>query len=176
VVLLLDRFPFHCWTDKTRTPPQEYWSIVLPVLLTEPGLAAPPATAISRAWLFDPGTRGEAFAWRQHIVDASLDPDLDRLPNSVAITSALGGKELLPICAADLWLVSNLPALGGTPWHLELLPGLPYRDGPQFPDPEFHRPLIGLRPLLRAGLKVELEFAQKTVSIWVPDKPGIVGS
>jgi hypothetical protein len=39
------------------------------------------------------------------------------------------------------------------------------------PDPEFHQPLRGLHPLLRAGLKVELDFAQETTSVWIPDGP-----
>lgn len=169
VPLFLDRFPFHCWTDRTRTPPQEHWSAVLPVLLTEPGLAAPPANASPQLWVFDTGTRGEAFAWRQHLLGAGLDPDVDRLPSPVLITAAVGGKEALPVCAADLWLVSNLPAFQGAPWHLELLPGLPFRDLATLPDPEFHRPLVGMRALLRARLRAELDFAGKALSLWTPD-------
>jgi hypothetical protein len=167
--LFIDRLPFHCWVDQTRTPPQPHWSIVLSILLTEPGLTVPPATATAQVWVFDTGTRGEAFAWRHHLVSAGLDPDVDRLPLPVTITSALAGRESLPVRRALLWLVSNLPALAGTPWRLELLPGLPFRDVATLPDPEFHRPLLGLRPLLRAGLRIELEFAQKTLSLWTPD-------
>jgi hypothetical protein len=173
VPLFLDRFPFHCWTDHTRIPPQEHWSVVLPVVLTEPGLATPLPAAPTQLRVFDTGTRGEAFAWRQHLVSAGLDPDTDRYPQSVTITSAVGGKEALPIRPALLWLVSNLPAFQGTPWRLELLPGLPFRDAPNYPDPEFHRPLLGLRPLLRTGLKVELDFARKTVCLWTPDSPDV---
>lgn len=169
--LFLDRFPFHCWTDHTRTPPKEHWSVVLPVVLTAPALSAPPDWATPRLWVFDTGTRGEAFAWRQHLLDAGLDPNINRWPSPVLITSAVGGKETLPICVVDLWLVSNLPGLAGTPWQLELEPGLPFRDVPHLPDPEFHRPLLGLRPLLRAGLKVDLDFAQKTVSVWARRAP-----
>ena len=37
------------------------------------------------------------------------------------------------------------------------------------PDPEFHRPLVGMRALLRARLRVELDFVGKTLSLWTPD-------
>jgi hypothetical protein len=146
--------------------------VVLPVLLSEPGVPVPPPSAAPRLWLFDSGTRGEAFAWRQHLLDAGLDPTFDLYPRPVIISSSAGGKQAMPIRRALLWLVSNLPTLQNSPYRLELLPGLPFRDVPQLPDPQFHRPLIGLRPLLRAGLKIELNFAQKTVSVWVPDTVG----
>ena len=42
--------------------------------------------------------------------------------------------------------------------------GLP----PGLPDPQFHRPLIGLRAL-RAGLKVDIDCGHATVSVWVPE-------
>jgi hypothetical protein len=171
VPLFLDRLPFRRWTDNTRTPPREHWSVVLPVLLTEPGLTAPPTNASLHEWVFDTGTRGEAFAWRQHILAAGLNPDADRLPSPVRVTSAAGGKETLPVCAADLWLISNLSA-PPAPWHMELLPGPPFRDVPALPDPEFHRPLVGMRALLRARLRVELDFDGKTLSLWTPDDAG----
>src|SRR5258707_1105858 len=36
--LFIDRLPFSSWTDQTRTPPLTYWSVSLPVLLTDPVL------------------------------------------------------------------------------------------------------------------------------------------
>jgi hypothetical protein len=36
------------------------------------------------------------------------------------------------------------------------------------PDPEFHRALVGMRPLVRAGLKLEIDFANRAVSLWTP--------
>jgi hypothetical protein len=51
---------------------------------------------------------------------------------------------------------------------LENPPGIPFRDVPQNPDPQFQRPLIGMRALRRAGLLIELEFGSDTVSIWTP--------
>jgi hypothetical protein len=172
VPLFLDRLPFHCWTDHTRSPPQEHWSVVLPVVLSDPGLPAPSANAVPRLWLFDTGTRGEAFVWRQHLLGAGLDPELKRQPHAVAITSVVGGKETVPVRAALLWLVSNLPALQGKPFPLELPHGVPFRDVPALPDPEFHRPVLGMRPLLRARLRVELDFAGRALSLWTPDEAG----
>jgi hypothetical protein len=169
VPLFLDRFPFHCWTDHTRTPPQEHWAVVLPVLLTEAGLPAPPGDAAPQLWVFDTGARGEAFAWRHHLLSAGLDPNTERLLPPRTITSAVGGKELVPVRRALVWLVSNLPPLQGQPYPLELKDGLPFRDVPALPDPQFHRPLLGLRPLLRAGLRVDLDFRAKALSLWTPD-------
>jgi hypothetical protein len=170
--LFIDRAPFHCWIDQTRTPPQQHWSVVLPVLVTEEGLPAPPAHASPQDWVFDTGNRGEAFAWRQHLLDADLDPDVRRDLGVVTVTSAFGSKAQLPIRLVDLWLVSNLPTFQGQPWRLELDPGLPFRDVATLPDPNFHRPLIGLRALRRAGLLVEVNCRQDTVSVWTPDVTG----
>jgi hypothetical protein len=69
---------------------------------------------------------------------------------------------------ADLWLVSNLLPLRDKPFRLALDPGAAFRNVLQRPDPEFHRPLVGIRPLLRAGLTVTINFAGATVSVWVP--------
>jgi hypothetical protein len=40
---------------------------------------------------------------------------------------------------------------------------------PTIPDPEFQRPLIGIRALRSAGLRAEIDFRQDTISIWTPD-------
>jgi hypothetical protein len=171
VPLFIDRLSFHCWTDNTRNPPKEHWSIVLPVVLTEAGLSAPPPTAKPYQWVFDTGNRGEAFAWRQHLLDAGLNPDVERPSTTVAITSAFGDKEAVPVRWVLLWLQSNLPALEGQPYRLELPHGLPFRDVPTLPDPQFHRPVLGMRPLLRARVRVELDFAARTLSLWTPEPP-----
>src|SRR5262245_25943864 len=98
--LFIADLPFHRWTDDTRTPPQYHWTIVLPVLLTEPGLTAPPAGAPVQEWAFDTANRGEAFAWRHHLVSAGLDPGSSRLSASVRIATALGRQEEVPIRSA----------------------------------------------------------------------------
>ena len=81
--------------------------------------------------------------------------------------SAFGERVDLPICSADLWLFSNLPALRHVPFRLTLDPGITFQDA-QAPASDFHRPLIGMGALLRAGLKVQIDFARATVSIWTP--------
>jgi len=62
VPLFIDRLPFHCWTDSTRTPPLPQWTIVLPIVLTEPMLLQPPSPTTATDWALDTGNRGEAFA------------------------------------------------------------------------------------------------------------------
>ncbi len=73
--LFIDRLPFHCWTDSTRPPSLSHWTIVLPVVLTEPMLLNPPSVTTATDWVLDTGIRGEAFAWRHHLIQAGINPD-----------------------------------------------------------------------------------------------------
>jgi hypothetical protein len=169
VRLFIDRLPFHYWEDRTRTPPLGYWTIVLPFLLAEPNLLAPPAGLAPENWVMDTGNRGEGYAWRHHLILAGLDPDQNRLAHPVTITAVVGGKTSVPIRQADLWLVSNLPALANQPYRIALQRGLPFQDVTTIPDPYFQRPLVGIRALRSAGLRVEIDFAHDTISVWTPD-------
>jgi hypothetical protein len=169
VPLFIDRLAFNYWEDRTRTPPLGYWTVILPVLLTEPNLSAPPAGLVPQEWVLDTGNRGEGYAWRQHLILAGLDPDQNRLASPVAITAVVGVKARVPARNADLWLVSNLAVLANQPYRLALQRGLPFQDVPTPTDPQFQRPLIGLRALRRAGLRVEIDFANDTISVWTPD-------
>ncbi len=74
----------------------------------------------------------------------------------------------VPLRAADLWLVSNLPAWRGQPYRLELASGIAFRDVGALPNPDSNCPLLGMRALESAGLKVLIDFAGRTVSVWVP--------
>jgi hypothetical protein len=47
---------------------------------------------------------------------------------------------------------------------------LPFHDVPTRPDPQFQRPIIGIRALRAAGLKIEIEFSNDTISVWTPDR------
>jgi len=169
VALYIDHLPFHFWEDRTRTPPLGYWTIVLPIVLAEPNLLALPAGLLPQDWGVDTGNRGEGYAWRQHLIQAGLDPDLNRLANPVVITAVVGGKITVPVRQADLWLVSNIATLRYQAYRIPLQRGLPFQDVPTIPDPEFNRPLIGVRALRRSGLRIEIDFANDTVSVWTPD-------
>jgi hypothetical protein len=169
VPLFIDRLPFRCWTDRTRTPLLEYWSAEVPIIVSERDASRPSPSAHADDWVIDTGNRGVAFAWRHHLLQFGLDPDLRHAPGQVAIVTAMGGRNLVPIRRASLWLVSNLPELQGAPWRIDMIPGIPFRDVPSLPDPHFHRPLIGLRTLRRARLRVELDCDKNTLSVWTPD-------
>jgi hypothetical protein len=166
--LFIDRLPFDHWTDATRSPPLSYWTVILPVMLTEPSLVAPPPVALVQEWVLDTGNRGEAFAWRHHLVQAGLDPDLGRLPQPMTIRTVTG-RASVPVRDVDLWLVSNVPGQPLEPYRIVLHRGLPFQDTPALPDPRFQRPLVGIRALRAARLRVEIDFAQDTVSVWTPD-------
>jgi len=169
--LFIDRYPFHQWTDGTRTPPMTHWSVVLPLILSEGGVLTPPPVAIVQDWVFDTGNRVEAFAWRQHLVQAGLDPDQDHLPIPLTIRT-VSGRIVVPVRDADLWLVSNIPGLQPTTYRIPLHTGLPFNDQQRTPDPEYERPLIGLRALRSAGVRVEIDFANDHISVWTPDVVG----
>jgi hypothetical protein len=138
------------------------------MLLTEPELLSPPPGLLPQDWVLDTGNRGEGFAWRHHLLQAGLDPNLNRLPQSVTITAALGGKLTVPIRKVDLWLVSNRSG-AQLPFRIALHRGLPFIDVPDLPDPKFQCPLIGIRALRSAGLIVGMDFARDTVSVWAPE-------
>lgn len=168
MTLFIHRLPFHVWADNTRTPPLEYWSVRLPVMVTDIALPTPPANAQPQSWTLDTGNTGHAFAWRRHLIDAGLDPDVGR-SGRIGVTSTVSGtKQFVPVRESDLWLVSNIPALAAYPFRIELFPGIPFRDLQTLPDPQLQRPLIGMRALRRAGLLIELDFGSDTVSIWTP--------
>ena len=169
--LFIDRLPFETWTDATRSPPLSYWTVVLPVMLAEPSLLVPPPVARVQMWALDTGNRGEAFAWRHHLLQAGLDPDQGRLPQPMTVRT-ITGKVNVPVRDVDLWLVSMLPGPPLEPYRLVLHRGLPFQDTATIPDPHFQRPLLGIRALRTAGLRVEIDFAQDTVSVWTPDPVG----
>jgi hypothetical protein len=144
VPLFIDQLPFHRWTDRTRTPPLSDWTKVLPIVLTEPTLLNPPSPASSTDWVLDTGNRGEAYAWRHHLIQAGLDPDQGRMPSPMIIRT-VAGRVTVPVRDADLWLVSNVQALHLPPFRMVLRRGLPFYDLASRPDPQFQRPLIGIR-------------------------------
>ncbi|MGO9468580.1 MAG: hypothetical protein ACLQVF_30995 [Isosphaeraceae bacterium] len=129
----------------------------------------PPSVKSATDWVLDTGNRREAFAWRHHLTQAGLDPEQGRMPLSITIRP-VAGRPTVPVRDADLWLVSNIAALRQISFRMVLHRGLPFRDVPSQPDPEFQRPLVGIRALRAAGLKVEIDFLNDTISVWTPDQ------
>src|SRR5436309_3513076 len=117
--LFIDRLPFDSWTDVTRSPPLSYWSVVLPLMVTEPTLIAPPPVSLVQTWVLDTGNRGEAFAWRYHLSQGGLDPDQGRLPQPMTIRTVTG-RATVPVRDVDLWLISNLPGAALQPYRIVL--------------------------------------------------------
>ena len=164
--LFLDRLPLYSWVDESHYPVIRRWSVSLPALLTEPKAGPPVVNAQPHRWVFDPGYTGEAFAWRSHLLEAGLNLTTG-LAGSALTRTALGTEERLIVRKAGIWLVSNLPSFRDHPFRVALLPGVAVHDA-VVSNAEFHRPLLGMRALLRAGLKVRIDFARATVSVWTP--------
>lgn len=165
--LLIDRLPFHRWIDRTRDPPRELWSIRLPVIVSNPGSDAPPIDAKVQEWVFDVGFTAHAFAWRWHLEDAGVDLDLWDVPSNSSVRSSIDNrKEPVKICQVDVWLPQFPRRNDGRVERIET--EVLYRDRSTRPDPQFNRPLLGMRCFMPARAKVEIDFAAKTTSLWWP--------
>jgi hypothetical protein len=110
---------------------------------------------------------GEAFAWRHHLMEAGLNPELSRNGWAYLIPLA-GAPQRFPVRDADIWLVSNIPALRSNPYRIDLRRGITFLDVHSLPNPQSNCPLLGMRALAAAGLKIEIDFPRQTVSVWVP--------
>jgi len=160
VPLFLDRLPL------------ERLAVALPVLIAEPGLDAPPDNTPVQAWALDTGMSGDAFCWRFHLEQAGLDPDSRRFHRLARVTTAvhLDRPVMLHIRKADIWLVSNLDSLRGTPYRIELAQGIVFRDElPPLYTTSEPRSFLGLRALRRARLRLEFDLAAGWLSVWTPD-------
>jgi hypothetical protein len=65
--------------------------------------------------------------------------------------------------------VSNIPALSDQPFLLPLFRGLPFYDR-ESRRPDAVLPLIGVRTLKLARVKIKLDFDALTLSVWVPGR------
>jgi hypothetical protein len=68
-----------------------------------------------------------------------------------------------------IFCIEPLPVSPPDPYRIVLHRGLPFMEVLTIPDPQFQRPLLGIRALRSAGLRVEIDFAHDTVSVWTPD-------
>lgn len=161
--LLVDRLPLHSWIAPGDPAQQPRWSVSLEVIPSNPGLDQPPVGSKPQRWAIDTRFSGEAYAWRHHLVEAGLDPDALR-SGSVLLTPVGGTPARFPTRDADLWLVSNLP--GVKPWRLELDLGIALRDTDRLPDPEVNCPLLGMGALAPSGLRIAVNFAKSSISVW----------
>lgn len=170
VLLFLDRLPVHRWYYDTPNGERACQvSVSVPVLPSDPGPASrPPEGLVPQRWVFDSGCTGEGLVWRRHLADAGVDPARLHGPE---VTLRTANRPLnLRVRKAVLWLFSNIPALQGCPYRLPLNPGIPFRDDawPSADPPDLYPPILGLRPLLRGGVKVEIDARREWASLWVP--------
>jgi hypothetical protein len=143
--------------------------VSVPVIVTNPGLPAPPPRVRPQRWAIDTRFSGEAYAWRHHLIEAGLDPDALRT-GSISLTPVGGSPRPFPLRDADLWLCSNVPALKDRPWRLELDEGIAVREAVRLPNPEVNCPLLGMRALAGSGLVVKIDLAANTLSVWTPGR------
>jgi hypothetical protein len=166
VLLFIDRLPLYTWVPPGTLSPMRLLSASLPVLVSDPG-SSPRSGARPQRWAVDTRFTGEAYAWRHHLEEAGLNPN--RFRGGITYLTPLSGAPLeFPLRRARLWLVSNIPALRGRPYHISLSSGIALRDVPSLPNPQSNCPLLGMRALELSGLKITIDFTERTVSVWVP--------
>ncbi len=166
MLLFLDRLPLYTWSPAAAFSETHLLSVCLPMLLTDPDRTPHPRTKPQR-WALDTRFTAEAFAWRHHLVEAGLNPD--ELHNGTIRLLPVGGPaQEFPLRMASLWLVSNIPALRDAPYCLELRDGIAFRNVQALPNPNSNLPLLGMKALASAGLKVLIDGRGRTVSVWVP--------
>jgi hypothetical protein len=130
VPLFLDNLPLHSWIDTAPSRPVRRWSVLLPAVLSPAEWARfpRPEAAQPARWKFDTGCPFGAYAWRHHLRQAGLRPDIHLADAEDAAWSAFGHREKLPVRTAALWLFSNIPALRDKPFRLALSPGITFID------------------------------------------------
>lgn len=169
VLLFIDRLPLHLWHyEKPDGKTITIRSVSLGMLLADPGPRDQPKVPQLQRWRLDTGCTGEGMIWRKHLLDSGLDPT--RLQGPGAELKTEGGLISCPTRKAALWLYSNIPALVKYPCRIPLSPSIPFKesDWPPANPPDLHAPILGLRPVLRSGLRVCIDAHRETVSVWVP--------
>jgi hypothetical protein len=124
MLLFIDRLPLYTWGPREASSDRRLLSVSVPLIVTN-RRAVPRRGARPQRWAVDTRFTGEAYAWRHHLVEAGLDPDARRA-GATFLTPLGGVPQEFPVRQADLWLVSNIPALETTPYCLELDRGLPF--------------------------------------------------
>jgi hypothetical protein len=169
VALFIDRLPLYSREILTAGRRRRVLYPLLPAVVSEPSLDAPPPDAPPRWWKFDTACAPDACAWRFHLESAGLYPSPpDRLaPQQITIRTANDTAEELPTRRAAIWLVSNIPSLRRFPFPLDLRPGLPFYDRSPRRTTDLY-PLLGMGALHRARLRVQIDFAAETLSVRTP--------
>jgi hypothetical protein len=137
--------------------------IRLRMAITEPSIPDPPQTPTLLEFVLDTGADY-----------ANVSPD-HLATCGIPLVGPPGGK--VPLTLADgsntegwrrdvtLWLYSNMPELEDQPFRIDPSMGVVV-----FPESDpLVRPLLGMSPLLEAGLRIDVSFSTRRFSVWVPD-------
>ncbi len=169
--LFIEDQPFLAWTDNTRVPPRVHLFVSVDVIPSDP--AAEPTRPQPQRWFLDTCFSGEAYAYGYHLDNAAVAPLPPAWKVMSRLTSSVSSDDpkLLPVQPADLWLVSNRAGADKKLrlFYLALNQGITRDDRTLTSCDEIHhRALIGVPALVRAGVRVEIDFRRKVVSVWVP--------
>jgi hypothetical protein len=86
----------------------------------------------------------------------------------VPVRPMFGEPRSFPVRSADLWLVSNIPALQNRPHRLDLNRGIAFDPERYDRQPHSAPPLLGMEALRQARLRVWIDYRKGTASIYTP--------
>jgi len=160
VILFVRDLPF--WPPDA--PLEVGQAINLPIIPTDPG-RAPPTGIRPFQWRFDSACTSDGFAQPPELLESGLSTSQDVNPD-LPLRTASGQIVSQVRRPLDLWLVSNIPALMARPFLIPTGQGI--HVGANMRVPMAHFPVIGVRALRRAGVRVLSDFQRNTVSVWIP--------
>jgi hypothetical protein len=140
--------------------------IRLRMALTEPTASAPPQTPALLEFVLDTAADC-ANVFPDDLVTSAISPN-GSPAGWVDVILMDGSTTQLPLRNLTLWLYSNLPGLANQPYRIDPGSGVVVLPKPHPSVKTKVRSLLGMGPLLDAGLRIELNAHTRQFSIWVP--------
>jgi hypothetical protein len=116
----------------------------------------------------DTGCTAAGLVWRTDLIESGLNPD-QHIVEIAPLRTTVGTMVSDRARKVDLWLFSNRSMLASKPFLIRAASGLHVASTlrPQLT----HFPIIGQAALLQVGIKIDLDYHRRTVSVWVPASP-----
>lgn len=142
--------------------------VPLPIVATDAPVP-PPRPGQFMPWLLDTAFSGEAHVALTELRNHGLDPNVPMLDTGLGV-SAFGQTRRLFERKTALWLFGNLPHLVDRPIRLRLRGGLSLSEPDASPATHYleRLPLIGNRLLHASGIRTDIDFRRRVLSVWVP--------
>ena len=166
VRLFIDREEFSVESDASD-PRIQRVEICIKIGLTEPYAGAPPPLADARLFVIDTGS-DYSSVFLDDLIESGLPV---RGPGGGQVRMILydGSEVVRRRRDVTLWLYSNLRDAAPSPLRIDLSGGVIILPTPAPNIARLLKPVLGMKPLLDAGVRVDLDFGARRFSIWAPD-------